>query len=311
VTDTPISKPDDSTDALLRRLAAPRRRVVDDHNFVGIDHSITPGTFRLQLFTAPGNRSVAVATQAASDGPSLTNLAETYAAVVWQRHCPEESEPPVWIEHYSDMAMRSDYELVTFAVDGPFQLSKPGWTHLSAAQLTDLVGDKVDPGRGENYIPTPEPPQDELRYEIVAVSDLPPTRPYRTRCMAAKDTMWHRLAALCCRWTRGRAPGCCWYHAQDWHAVSEHAIRLVEQARRDGLADRDLADSLGDRVAEGNVPEKHRAALRTLLSPARAIDASLGPDGAYTNGNHRSRALRDAGVQRTVMITWTPPATEK
>lgn len=311
MTDTSTSQADDSTDALLRALAAPRRRVVDDHNFVGIEHSVVPGTFRLQLFTAPGHRSVAIATQISGDGPSLTNRAETYAAVVWQKHCPNESEPPVWIEHYPDIDIGSDYELVTFEVGSPFQLSTPGWTHLSACQLATLVGGEVDPGRGEDYTPAPEPPDDELRYEIVAVSDLPPPRPFRARCMAAKDTVWHRMAARARRWSRGRRPGCCWYHAQDWHAASEQAICLLDAARRDGLTDRELADNLSERTAALQVPKEQRQALRTLMSPGYAIDASLGPNGAYTNGNHRSRALRDAGVQRTVMITWTPPDTEE
>jgi hypothetical protein len=39
---------------------------------------------RVQLFTAPGHRPVAVVTQRAEEGPSLTNWAERYAAAVWQ-----------------------------------------------------------------------------------------------------------------------------------------------------------------------------------------------------------------------------------
>ncbi len=311
MTDTSTSQADDSTDALLRPLAAPRRRVVDDHNFVGIEHSIVPGTFRLQLFTAPRHRSVAIATQVSGDGPSLTNRAETYAAAVWQRHCPDESGPPVWIEHYPDIDIGSHYALVTFEVGGTFHLRTPGWIHLSAGQLAELVGGEVDLGRGENYTPTPEPPEDELRYETVAVSDLPPPCPFRVRCMAGKDTVWHRLLARARRWSRGRLTGCCWYHSQDWHSVSEYAIRLVDDARRDGLTDRELADVLSDRTAALRVPKEHRQALHTLMSPIYAIDASLGPNGAYLNGNHRSRALRDAGVQHTVVITWIPPEAEE
>ncbi|MFF1724864.1 hypothetical protein [Streptomyces sviceus] len=45
-------------------LAAPRRRTVDDHMFRAGRTS-----FPLQLFTAPGQRAVAVATQAEDEAP--------------------------------------------------------------------------------------------------------------------------------------------------------------------------------------------------------------------------------------------------
>ncbi|WP_055692570.1 hypothetical protein [Streptomyces prasinus] len=70
----------------------PSRLSVDDQMFTtpGL-----PGTFRLQLFTAPGARPVAVATQIASpEGMSLMNVVERFAGAVWERHCPDQA--PVW-----------------------------------------------------------------------------------------------------------------------------------------------------------------------------------------------------------------------
>jgi hypothetical protein len=64
---------------------------------------MTPGsrsTFRLQLSTANGLPAVAVdiATQTVVKGGSLTDSAEIYAAVVWERHCPGQELPPAWIQ---------------------------------------------------------------------------------------------------------------------------------------------------------------------------------------------------------------------
>ncbi|MFD5065758.1 hypothetical protein, partial [Streptomyces sp. NPDC058394] len=66
----------------LSTLAAARWRTVDEHMFTvpGL-----PGTFRLQLFTAPGARSVAVVTQHVGEGMGLMNGAERFAAAVWER----------------------------------------------------------------------------------------------------------------------------------------------------------------------------------------------------------------------------------
>ncbi len=68
---------------LLRLHAGPRTRSVDEHMF-RVDRS----SFRLQLFTAPGLRPVAVATQTVGEGASLMNRAERFAEAIWQRHCP-------------------------------------------------------------------------------------------------------------------------------------------------------------------------------------------------------------------------------
>jgi hypothetical protein len=51
------------------------------------------GTFRLQLFTAPGTRPVAVATQGPAEGGRLADWAGDYGAEVWRRHFPGSAEP--------------------------------------------------------------------------------------------------------------------------------------------------------------------------------------------------------------------------
>lgn len=56
----------------LSRHAAPRAGTVDDHMFTVERTGYSPATFRLQLFTAPGVRPVAVLTQTDREGTSLS-----------------------------------------------------------------------------------------------------------------------------------------------------------------------------------------------------------------------------------------------
>jgi hypothetical protein len=83
---------------LLAAHAAARERTAGEHMFtVRSWNGARLGTFRLQLFTAPGTRPVAVATQGPAEGGRLADGAEDYAAEAWCRHFPGSAEPPVWI----------------------------------------------------------------------------------------------------------------------------------------------------------------------------------------------------------------------
>ncbi|MGY3676523.1 hypothetical protein [Streptomyces sp. TE33382] len=104
-----------------------------------------------------------------------------------------------------------------------------------------------------------------------------------------------------------RPADCCWYHAQDWSTVSELAIRVVEQARREGKTDSDIADQLSTRTRELGADDIILPALRSLLDPGIGIMPHLGEDASYTNGNHRAQAMKDAEVARTVVVTWLQP----
>ncbi|MFG2472282.1 hypothetical protein ACGFXB_43565 [Streptomyces canus] len=113
------------TVAEVLNLAASRRLTVDDHMFHAGRTS-----FRLQLFTAPGQRAVAVATQAEDEAPSLTNVAESCVAAVWQQHCPDQELPPVWIERQLSGAFgrEPDFRLVTFGEAEPHEVRNPRWS---------------------------------------------------------------------------------------------------------------------------------------------------------------------------------------
>lgn len=149
---------------LLREHAAVRRRVADEHTVtVTYENGRPMGTFRLQLFTAPGARPVAIATQTTAEGAGLTNRTEKYAAAVWRRYLPHDAEPPVWIQlQLLGNPSRPDrFTLVTFDQAGPYELAGPRWCRMDDAETERLVGEPVDRGRGEGYRPWPVPPEEQ------------------------------------------------------------------------------------------------------------------------------------------------------
>ncbi|MFE6555655.1 hypothetical protein ACFVHS_45975 [Streptomyces sp. NPDC057746] len=161
-------------EAVLR--PAPRQRTVDDHMFRTPTATGHETTFRLQLFTEPGTRPVAVATQTTGEGVSLVNAAERFAAAVWERHCPGDPEPPVWIKHQlgdtTPAACPEVFQLVVFADTRPYWLRQPRWATITDEQLEDLVGTPVATDRGASYIPPPAEPEPQLSFEVTAVRRL-------------------------------------------------------------------------------------------------------------------------------------------
>ncbi|GAB2841214.1 hypothetical protein GCM10027176_51330 [Actinoallomurus bryophytorum] len=137
---------------LLREAAAARERVVDDHMFAVYGQGgIYPATFRLQLFTTPGARPVAVAIQATNEGPSLANAGEHYAEAVWQQHCPDENRPPIWIERFL-LPPYDDFNLITLrSGEEPDQLRRSRHTPITVEEICELVGGLIGTGRGEGF----------------------------------------------------------------------------------------------------------------------------------------------------------------
>ncbi|MDX3186606.1 hypothetical protein ABT248_31620 [Streptomyces sp. NPDC000971] len=297
----PKTDSEPSVHEALRDHTALRERTVDDHMFTAGEAWGIPSTFRLQLFTAPGHRPVAVVTQTPDEGTSLTNAAEHYASRVWELHAPDEPEPPIWIQHYvepDDQQSNDAFDLVRLRVDGRFELSVAGWLQIAADQIATLVGTPVDGTRGERYVPHPAPPEQRLQYVVMDVADLPEPTPFREACMTPLRRILNRLL---------RRTSCCWYHQQDWSKVSELGIQLIEHARNDGKTDHEISEQFIAMARELGTSNKDLMALKSLLEPSVAIAPHLGENATYTNGNHRARAMKDADVTRTVVATWLPP----
>ena len=102
---------------------------------------------------------------------------------------------------------------------------------------------------------------------------------------------------------------CCYCHSINWRQVSAAAIRITRQARRESLA----GEAFGDRVAvlaeAQGLPAEEEEALADLLADHSAIQPGrrFRLRGGYTNGRHRTTAMLDSGVRRTVVIRWRYP----
>lgn len=312
--DPPPRPPGDRRAALIRALlaeaAAPREREVDDHMFAVDRGGPHPATFRLQLFTAPQARPVAVVIQRAGEGAGLINEGERYAESVWQRHCPAESGPPIWIERFLlPWRDHDDFTTVTFPVTGPYRLGPPTRRiRITEQEIAQLVDALVDADRGSGFHARPPDPDPEPRYEVAWVARLPRPEPFRNpQCMPPGAPWWRWAARQIIPRRRGRA--CCWMHQGSWHRVSRTAIALVRQAQRDGVAGEDIYEHVLGQARAAGMDGWELDALDALVSYGDGIQPDTYEDGSrfYINGQHKARAMLDQGVRRTVVIRWQYP----
>ncbi|MFJ4473133.1 hypothetical protein ACIP2X_37355 [Streptomyces sp. NPDC089424] len=287
----------------MRALSAPRRLSVDDHMFT------VPGlsaTFRLQLFTADGARPVAVATQiAGAEGMSLMNGAERFAGAVWERHCPAEDQPPVWVERqlWSEPShQETRFRRVAFADSDRYRPRGPKWSVITHDQLQDLVGTPVAADRGDGYAPRAAEPEPLLVFEEFAVVRLARPAPFREpECMPAGVNGWRRwLSQVVPR--RGGARTCCWYHGGDWHRVNAMALQVLHRARAQSVGPDDMEELATAHAAETGATRWENEALASLFSISDAIQPSSGT--GYINGQHRAQAMMETGVRRTVVLRY-------
>jgi hypothetical protein len=292
---------------VLAAHAAARQRTADDHMFTVTACGDRAGTLRLQLFTAPGARPVAVATQYfPGEGDPLGKWAEIYAAEAWRRALPGSAEPPVWISlrlSPEPGAPPEPFTLVTFAAGDDYDLHRPQWHPMTDADVALLTGMPVSRDRGEGYQPwAPEPaPQPDWRVAWTIL--LPTPRGMNRECIRAVPPWWKRLARQV---IPRRAPrDCCRYHRVDWHSVSAAAIRVTRQARREGLAGRALADRAAELAEAQDLPPREKEALAEMFTG----DKTIRPPRHFQrhchyrwgNGRHRITAMLESGVRRTVV----------
>ncbi|MBF9130016.1 hypothetical protein I0C86_13760 [Plantactinospora sp. S1510] len=288
--------------AQLADLAGVREQVLDEHM-----HRLPPKagrrvTFRLQLFTAPGLRPVAIATQmpGAGEGASLTNAAKTCAASVWQQYFPDDPEPPIWVAHMIIDGLRN-LVVVTFTADSAgHTLRAPQWRRVSPAAIDTLVGRPVDLERGDGFTPPEIEPDPESTWVAQPVILLPRPEPFREDgCMAAGVPWWRRLGRQLVPRRGGR--DCCWYHGGDWHLVSRLAIRLAARARSAGVGFDDTPSYVLDHSDAQGLSEWEREALFSLMVDTIRPYAPWPRREGYNNGQHRAQALLDAGVRRVLI----------
>lgn len=298
---------------LLTAHAAARERTADEHMFTARSwNGARLGTFRLQLFTAPGTRPVAVATQGPAEGGRLADGAGDYAAEVWRRHFPGSAEPPVWITLQLAPCSLEErrpqrFSLVTFRLWEPYAMSWPQRFPMTDADVAALVGAPVGRDRGDGYQPWPTEPDPEPVWLVAWTILLPRPEGMDRGCITAAPPWWRCLArqVIPSRTTRD----CCYYHRVNWRQVSAAAVRVTRQARREGLGGEAFGDRAAALAAAQGLPAQEEEALAELLAEYSAIQP--GPRfrlrAGYTNGRHRTTAMLDVGVRRTVIVRWRYP----
>jgi hypothetical protein len=249
-----------------------------------------------------------VATQAHNEGVSLTNGAERFAATAWQRHCPDERQPPVFIQrqlqdhqdHWLSCSLREEFELVTFGEAQPHHLLIPGWHPLTEEQVNALVGQPVATDRGSGYMPRPPEPEPEALFELTPLSELATPSTFRApTCMPNHRSAWARRLL-----PRLKGRRCCWYHGGDWHRVNHMAQQILVRARANEVEVQHMEGFARQFAETLSAPEWETDALCTLFNLPRAI---VGDAEGYTNGNHRVRAMLDTGVHHTVVLRHVYP----
>ncbi len=268
-------------------------------------------SFRLQVFTAAGQRPVAVVTQTLREGMGLTNGAEEYAQAVWEQLYPEEALPPVWVQRQllgDELGQeQAEFQLVVFAETEKYKVRQPTWWPVTSEQVERLVGGPVEEDRGDGYVPREVPPEPVLRFEVLEVSRLGSPHPFRApRCMPDGSpqsvSWWRRLVP-----SRG-GRGCCWYHRGDWQAVGDLAVACLAKGVEAGVGAEDMAGFVNRRAVETGVDLWQRQALNSLFR----LDSAITPNdvGGFVDGQHRTQAMVDAGASRTVVLKTVWPAGE-
>lgn len=286
----------------LWALSAPRRLSVDDHMFTAAMPSGFLVTCRLQLFTAAGARPVAVATQYPGEGVGAERTAELLAGAVWERHCPDEELPPVWIRLWlvpggKPVPMVS--QRGQFTETGRYRPRGPRFSTITHERLQDLLGTPIATDRGAGYVPRPTVPEPRLVFGKFAVVGLARPEPFREpQCMPAGVPWWRR-------WARQVLPHravrtCCWYHGGDWHTVNAMARDVLRRARTQSVEPEDMEEFAEARAAEAGATRWQTEALASLFSTADAIQPDR--EWRYVNGQHRAQAMLEAGVRRTVVL---------
>jgi len=263
---------------------------------------------RVQVFSGAGLRSVALVTQACGEGLSLINGAEAYARAVWLQWCPDEPQPPLWIQRFLEGEAEPRYlgQWVTFKVEGQTVTSARFRSGVTAQEMAELVGVPVDEGRG-NRADVEVAPEPQRRFEAMPVMRLPrPNADADRACRPAGISGWQ--AQVRQWWPRRGGRDCCWYHGGDWHEVSAMATDLLREVRADGDAgDADaLAIEVVQRAGRAGWDGWRLEALRSLFFEPIQFDDDE-PD-LPINGRHRTQAMLEAGVRTTVAVRWRMPA---
>lgn len=144
----------------------------------------------------------------------------------------------------------------------------------------------------------------ELHYLVVELDDMPPPHPpmhKAVRCMPPPRCVFGEAQRI----LRGYPHSCCEYHQGDWRLVSAVAVDAVEKAVSEGLSGEAVGHRARELGQDSFLVGEQKRALRSLLG-SDSISLDFSPLPRYVNGRHRTQAMKDMGVERTVITTYLP-----
>lgn len=140
-----------------------RRQLVHDELFTYAGYWTRDAVCRIQIFAAPDEVPVVVATELEENtGTSITNVCEYLAAEVIARHFPERFEaedPIIWIERYPRTPAERRQGLPTFSqaefssftprveylgTIKRIRIGQPTWRHVEETEVEELIGPLVE-----------------------------------------------------------------------------------------------------------------------------------------------------------------------
>jgi hypothetical protein len=141
---------------------------------------------------------------------------------------------------------------------------------------------------------------EQWHHDIVNVSRLPaPEEIEHPVCMTG------RLLPGVRRRVRQLAPrpalrDCCDFHGQDWARASETAIRLLEQAKAEGVTGEAAGEWVQELAKAEGISQTDADAVGCLVDTCDPL--MLDDEGGIYGGRHRIQAMIDQGVRRTVLL---------
>ncbi|MEV6639645.1 ParB/Srx family N-terminal domain-containing protein [Amycolatopsis sp. NPDC051371] len=96
--------------------------------------------------------------------------------------------------------------------------------------------------------------------------------------------------------------GCCWYHGGDWDAVTKAAVRLIAQVNATGVEENyRLCQQVLDAARADGMSGWPLQALKSLVKVPILIRKNAKSQSVIDNGQHRLRAMRDAGLTEVLV----------
>ncbi|TWP46036.1 hypothetical protein FKR81_37315 [Lentzea tibetensis] len=138
-----------------------------------------------------------------------------------------------------------------------------------------------------------------VQYVLVPMGQVPREVPWHEDCM--RDA----AVGVTSPGERSDVAGvrrCCWYHSGDWDAVTRTAVRLIAQVEATGVEENyQLCQQVLDAARADGMSGWPLQALRSLVKDPILIRKDAKLRSVIDGGQHRIRAMRDAGLTEVLV----------